>query len=128
MIRAVLIAAVILTPRLAAAQPAPALHDKAWYVAHPDARVATLHWCHSDSTYADMFDCQNAEAADALTIGKQHRTVDGYLNDPHYWAQNPISRGGAMLQCARRGPGDEMVLPYCNAIRAGDAMAKAGHN
>jgi hypothetical protein len=124
-----LLLATILLPTVAWAQP-PALHPKAWYAEHDGARIATLHWCHSDATHADLFDCQNAEAADAgKMIGAgPPRTMDQYLNDPNYWVQNPFARYGAMVQCNRRGPGDELVLPFCPAIRAGDALARGKRN
>jgi hypothetical protein len=131
MSRALLLAAAFALPVVALAQPVgpsgqpPALHDKAYYATHKAVRDTTLRWCHSDSTHADFYDCQNAEAADAGTIGKP-RTLDQYLSDPNYWVQNPIARGGALIQCNRRAPGDEMVLPYCAAVRAGAALAK-GH-
>ena len=133
MSRALLFAVAIALPAIASAQPArqsaqpPALHDKAYYTAHKAVRDTTLRWCHSDATYADLYDCQNAEAADAGTIGSP-RTLDQYLSDPNYWVQNPIARGGALIQCNRRAPGDEMVLPYCAAVRAGAALAKGHRN
>lgn len=131
MIRAIVLAAAVLAPGLAAAQQGqpPALHPKAWYVGHVAARHATLIWCHSDATHADLYDCQNAEAADALTIGQQsvrHGTVDAYLRDPAYWAQNPIYRGSALHQCRYGGVGTETMQQYCGAVRAGDTMARAG--
>ena len=131
--RAFLLAVGIALPAIASAQPArqsaqpPALHDKAYYATHKAVRDTTLRWCHSDATYADLYDCQNAEAADAGTIGKP-RTLDQYLSDPNYWVRNPIARGGALIQCNRRAPGDEMVLPYCAAVRAGAALAKGHRN
>jgi hypothetical protein len=38
--------------------------------------------------------------------------------------RNPVARDGAMVQCARRLPGDELILPFCPAVRAGAALAK----
>jgi hypothetical protein len=126
MSRALLLAMALSLPAAAWAQP-PALHDKAYYATHKAVRDTTLRWCHSDATYADLYDCQNAEAADAGTIGKP-QTLDQMLNDPNYWVRNPVARDGAMVQCARREPGDELILPFCPAVRAGAALAKGHRN
>jgi len=121
--RALLLAAMVAVPAIACAQP-PALHDKAYYASHKAVRDTTLRWCHSDATYADLFDCQNAEAADAGTIGTpQQQTIEQTLRDPNYWVRNPVARDGAMVQCSRRGLGDQLILPYCGAVRAGAALA-----
>jgi hypothetical protein len=126
MSRALLLAMALGLPAAAWAQP-PALHDKAYYATHKAVRDTTLQWCHSDATHADLYDCQNAEAADAGTIGKP-QTLDQMLNDPNYWVRNPVARDGAMVQCARREPGDELILPFCPAVRAGAALAKGHRN
>lgn len=126
MSRALLLALALGLPAAAWAQP-PALHDKAYYAAHKTVRDTTLRWCHGDATHADLYDCQNAEAADAGTIGKP-QTLDQMLNDPNYWVRNPVARDGAMVQCARREPGDELILPFCPAVRAGAALAKGHRN
>ena len=100
------------------AQPA-ALHNIHWYVEHTAAREATLTWCHQDSSHADSFDCQNAQAAAAGVMFRDIGNRD--LNDmmsPAYWTANPLARTGVLRACARRKPGDEMQYPYCGAASA----------
>jgi hypothetical protein len=124
-----MIAAAFLIPLAAQAQTLPpqprALHDKAWYSSHPAERDATLRICHSDASFGDLYDCLNAEAAAGLSRfseGKNSQrrwsSSEQMLHDPEFWRQNPIARDGELIQCARRGPGDEMALPYCAAAAA----------
>jgi hypothetical protein len=99
---------------LGQSQP-PAKHDIAWYVAHAPERNAALKWCHGDTSHADMYDCQNAEAAAAGTMFQNkgnNNTAD--INSPAYWSANPIARAGTLRACIRRRPGDEMDFPYCS--------------
>ena len=138
--RAIVAVAIMLLPGVGLAQvnpPPAALHDKAWYAAHSAARNATLKWCHADATRADWFDCQNAEAAAAGTIGQPQRNTaipsdppyfangNDWMMSPEYWADHSFARAGILVQCARRAPGDQMMLRACPAAQAGEALARA---
>ena len=98
------------------AQTSNALHDIPWYVAHTAAREATLSWCHQDSSRADSFDCQNAQAAAAGTMFRDTGNRDpNDMMSPAYWTANPIARAGVLRGCARPRPGNAMNQPYCGA-------------
>jgi hypothetical protein len=89
-----------------------------WYMAHPNVLYPTIQVCHESAAYEDTVDCRNAEAAvDGLWARAEggRSGIAATLNNPVYWAQNPIARNGVMVQCARRRPGDANVLPYCAA-------------
>jgi hypothetical protein len=104
-------------------QPA-ALHDIPWYVGHSAARETTLTWCHQDSSRADSFDCQNAQAAAAGTMFRDTGNRDpNDMMSPAYWSANPLARAGVLLACVRRQPGNEMQLRYC-----GPASYSAAHD
>jgi hypothetical protein len=109
---------VILALPIAAAgqQQAPAKHDISWYVAHAGERNTTLRWCHGDASHADIYDCQNAEAAAAGTMFQDKGNNNAAdMNSPAYWAANPVARAGTLRACIRRQPGDQMELPFCGA-------------
>lgn len=96
--------------------------DVAWYMARPNVMRQTLTICHSNAAYGPTADCQNAErAADGL-MARQHSVAAAkgvaLYQDPAYWSANPINRGGVLAQCRRRGPGDELMFPYCKAAAA----------
>jgi hypothetical protein len=96
-----------------------------WYMAHPAILYPTIEVCHLSASYEDTPDCRNAEAAvDGLWAKQEGRRAGLWatLNDPAYWASNPISRKGAMIECARRLPGDEPVLPFCPAVAKSFSM------
>jgi hypothetical protein len=90
------------------------LHNIAWYVEHAAAREARLTWCHQDSSRADSFDCQNAQAASAgMTFQDSGNRDANDMMSPAYWTANPIARTGVLVACGRRLPGNEMQLAYC---------------
>ena len=116
MSRAIILTALGLFASIPAkAQPA-ALHDIPWYVGHTAAREATLTWCHQDSSRADGFDCQNAQAAAAGSMFRDTGNRDpNDMTSPAYWTANPIARAGVLRGCARPRPGNAMNQPYCGA-------------
>lgn len=99
------------------------LHDIPWYAAHPAERRATQQFCERDAAYAVMPDCRNAEHAGAGTLGRRYTGLN-YMYDPAWWAENPVARDGALLQCQRRAPGDEMMFPFCKAVGASVMMGR----
>lgn len=112
----------LLLPQTALAQDQrPALHNKSWYKTHAAERAVTLRLCHSDATYSDLNDCQNAEAASAVADLPWNKRGNGlgFMQDPAYWRANPLARDATLVQCSRRARGDEQALPYCAAAAAG---------
>ena len=112
--RRIIFAAALATPIVAHAE----VRDIAWYMAHPTVLYPTIEVCHESAAYEDTVDCRNAEAAvDGLWAREEGRRsgLAATLNNPAYWVQNPLARGGVMVECARRLPGDAAVLPYCAA-------------
>lgn len=119
--RRIIFAAAVATPIAAHAE----VRDIPWYMAHPTVLYRTIEVCHESAAYEDTVDCRNAEAAvDGLWAKQEGRPAGlrATLNDPAYWASNPISRKGAMIECARRLPGDEPVLPFCPAVAKSFSM------
>lgn len=129
-----------LVPAVAMAQPAPYAsgnpmtepvtpRDVAYYMAHPDVMNATLRVCHSNAAYGPTPDCQNAERAGAGLLARTYARAgansDAIYQDPAYWSANSANRDGVLAQCRRRGPGDELVFPYCKAA-AESAMRSSG--
>lgn len=116
--RAALIAATMLIPFAAAAQPVTP-HDVHWYMEHPDILYKTLRVCHSNSAYASTPDCDNAERAGNGLDARRYAHHSGVgmiaMTDPAWWSANPFVRSGVLMQCQRRAPGDELVFPYCKA-------------
>lgn len=108
--RRILIAALLMPVAAYAHQP-KALHNKAWYEAHDAEREATLGLCHSDASYAHLYDCQNAEAAGNVVL--QRVAPGDFLNTPGYWAANPTAAQMELRICAQRPPGSEPYLRYC---------------
>ena len=94
-----------------------ALHDVNWYIQHVEAQQQTLAFCHADAARQKAPDCANAESAAVAIMGREYARHSNLSNmtDPDYWNNNRIARNGILAQCARRGPGDELVLPYCRA-------------
>lgn len=128
MMRALLMAGVLALPAAAYADTYQnrSLHDIPWYVAHRAETEATIKWCETRVDYAEMPDCRNAQHAAAAWIGQPRYGHGGfsYMHDPAFWAANPIARDGAAIQCARRAPGDEMMLPFCGAIIASKNLSR----
>lgn len=70
---ALAVAAIVLgLPAIAAAEPG----DVPYYKARPAERAALLRKCQTDVALAMTRECQNAEAADASTIGRPLRPGD----------------------------------------------------
>ncbi|HUZ62968.1 MAG TPA: EexN family lipoprotein [Acetobacteraceae bacterium] len=119
--RRILFAVVALASLAAAHAEARVLHDVPWYKAHDAARKATVQLCESDARFANLPDCNNAEAAAAgVMFGKGDPNSGlNYMYDPKYWAANRVARDDAWVQCQA---GKGLMLPYCSAIRASFAL------
>lgn len=98
--------------------------DVRWYMGHPTVMSQTLRVCGSNAAYADTPDCQNANSASAGIMGQVYAQANQRsmasnpaldIQNPAYWSANPIAREGILTQCRRRGPGDDLVAPYCGA-------------
>jgi hypothetical protein len=91
--------------------------DIAYYQTHPTFRADVLRLCQQTSPRGDLPDCRNASKADAEVRSSGVRASD--IMTPQWFRDNPIARDGIIAQCARRGPGDELVLPFCTAALQG---------
>ena len=125
--KAALLAAALFVPLAsAAAEPEQprAMHDKAWYAAHHEVRLATLRYCTSDESFAHLYDCRNAAAGEnmvrAVTIGRSN----DLLADPTWWQNNTYARLGAQTVCQRRsGASYSQFAPYCSLVMASQILA-----
>jgi hypothetical protein len=111
----IILAAALAVPIAAYAE----VRDIPWYMAHPTILYRTIEVCHESAAYEDTVDCRNAEAAvDGLWAREegQRSGLAATLNDPAYWARNPIARRGMLVECSRREPGDAAALPFCPAV------------
>jgi len=112
------------------------LHDIPWYMANNAARAATINLCRSDHRFARDVDCLNAETAEdrlygqraaragQVSPGRSRSSVfDDDLLSPQFWADNRLSRIGAIASCRNHpafyGPA------VCAAIQQGDALDTA---
>ena len=121
--RRIILAGVLAMPISAHAE----MRNIPWYEAHPGVLYPTLQVCHESAAYEDTPDCRNAEAAvDGLWAREEGRRsgLAATLNDPAYWARNPIARRGMLVECGRRAPGDAAALPYCPAV--GKSLSRQG--
>lgn len=126
-LKGVLVVTVVSIYAADAAQP-PAQHNKAWYLAHDGERNSTLRLCHSDASYANLYDCQNAEAAGGIADRRQPGPGAGrpadFMLSPSYWARNDVARSVMLGMCATRGRGAPGAYPpYCDAATAGQHWA-----
>jgi hypothetical protein len=96
--------------------------DIPWYMAHQSVLNQTLTVCHSNAAYGATADCQNAERASiglyARGLGQANQRMFAAdpsldINRPEYWSARPGPRQVVLLQCRRRGPGDEIAYPFC---------------
>lgn len=115
-LKALLVLSLIFVYAAEAGQP-PAQHNKAWYETHDGERNATLRLCHSDATYANLYDCQNAEAAGSLA--DRRYGAKGFMNSPSFWAQNEGARNMVLRMCANRTASSTPFLPYCRVAAMG---------
>lgn len=106
------------------------LHDIPWYVAHPEERRVTLQLCRNDHALGRLPDCANAETAETRlwerrarqqsVTGGRSRSPNETLQDPTYWAQNRLTRAGALAQC-RTGNLGLLTRADCLAAERGEA-------
>jgi hypothetical protein len=132
--RALTAALLICLPIAAQAQPIWGLQptmpvtprDVRFYMDRPDVLRQTLEVCHSNTAYSVLADCLNAERAASGILAQQHRqavrATRNRLMDPSWWAANPVQREATLMQCRRRGPDDNLALPYCQVAAAGALM------
>jgi hypothetical protein len=97
-------------------------YDIPWFVEHSAARLQTLKLCHDDYRLARTPTCENAEAAATRVWGSKLAANDP-MTTMKWWVENPISRRAVLMQCARRGPGDEMQFRWCKIAAEADAIA-----
>lgn len=108
--------------------------DVPWYMAHPTVMQQTLNVCGSNAAYADTADCRNANSAGAGLLGQAYSNANRRalarnpaldIHSPAYWSANPIARDGLLIQCRRRGPGDDLAYPYC-AVASQSKLGELG--
>ncbi|WP_424138476.1 hypothetical protein [Roseomonas chloroacetimidivorans] len=110
------------------AQQSREVRDVPWYQARPQVLEETLRRCHRDARLAATWDCQNAEAAGASRMGRplpntlpragqgrQPPPVDSSgLPEPDFNPRtNPLGYSNLRNACATRGPGSDVLTPYC---------------
>lgn len=110
------------------AQRSREVRDVPWYQARPQVLEETLRRCHRDARLAATWDCQNAEAAGASRMGqplpntlpragqgRQAPPVDSSgLPEPDFNPRtNPLGYSNLRNACATRGPGSDVLTPYC---------------
>ncbi|MCG7352881.1 hypothetical protein M0638_21080 [Roseomonas sp. NAR14] len=102
--------------------------DVPWFQAHPQILDETLRRCQRDARLAATWECQNAEAAGASRMGQplpntlprtgQSRPAppvdNSGLPEPDFNPRsNPAGYQSLKRACTERGPGSDMLTPYC---------------
>jgi hypothetical protein len=105
--------------------------DVPWFQAHPQILEETLRRCQRDARLAASWECQNAEAAGASRMGqplpstlpragqsRQAPPVDSSgLPEPDFNPRsNPFGYQSLKRACTERGPGSDMLTPYCGQL------------
>jgi hypothetical protein len=105
--------------------------DVPWFQAHPQILDETLRRCQRDARLAASWECQNAEAAGASRMGqplpntvpradqgRQAPPVDNSgLPEPDFNPRtNPFGYQSLKRACTERGPGSDMLTPYCGQL------------
>lgn len=128
----VLIRGALLGFAVLAAGAAPALaqrgreevRDVPWFQARPQILDETLRRCQRDARLAATWDCQNAQAAGASRMGqplpstlpraRQAPVDNSGLPEPDFNPRtNPLGYSALRGACEKRGPGSEILTPYC---------------
>ena len=113
------------------AQGSREVHDVPWFQARPQVLDETLRRCHRDARLMATWECQNAEAAGASRIGRPlpstlPRAAEGRqapivdrsgLPEPDFNPRtNPLGHANLRHACTTRGPGSEVLTPFCHQL------------
>lgn len=105
--------------------------DVPWFQTHPQVLDETLRRCQRDARLAATWECQNAEAAGASRMGRplpntlpragqgrQAPPADSSgLPEPDFNPRtNPFGYQSLKRACSERGPGSDMLTPYCSQL------------
>ena len=102
------------------------VRDVPWFQGRPQILDETLRRCQRDARLAATWDCQNAQAAGASRMGqplpntlpRRGPAADSSgLPEPDFNPRtNPFGFQSLKRACSERGPGSQMLTPFCHHL------------